>query len=110
MNDEFKRLQELAGIKEMKVGNPIPVKFNDLKIGDKLRTVKNVYNNIGYGGITLEPGDNDPFTMVGDVWKVQGTGPFIQMVCIQGVMEGHILGGSTVKKLIDMEVFRRENR
>jgi len=36
MNSEFKRMQQLAGIKEIKVKNPTQLNINDLKIGDKL--------------------------------------------------------------------------
>ena len=40
MNNEFKRLQELAGIKE---NNSNKLEYYKLKVGDKLRVVKEAY-------------------------------------------------------------------
>jgi hypothetical protein len=43
MNYEFRRLQKLAGIREMKIRNPTKIDPRTLKIGDQLRVVKEAY-------------------------------------------------------------------
>jgi hypothetical protein len=118
MSDEFRRLQELAGIKEMRIGNPIPVKYDDLKIGDKLRVTKDVYylskEETGTIYLTLDPGRNKlQYTESGDIWRVESIGVFgqLQLKCIQGENNlGDIISTIAVKKLIDLGAFRYENK
>jgi hypothetical protein len=57
MNIEFKRMQQLAGIKEITIGDPTKIYINDLKIGDKLK-VKHVDEFIAF------------VFRVGQVWEI----------------------------------------
>jgi hypothetical protein len=85
MNNEFKRMQELAGINEIKVRNPIPV-YDELKVGDKLKVTK----------------DNMPFFMSGDIWEVEriGDAGLLKFVRGQGKARTN-MGSSSIKKMLD---------
>ena len=103
MNNEFKRMQRLAGIKEMVVNNPVLVKFEDLKIGDKL-IVRHI-----------DPNDNWKITYkVGEVWKITdiiegwmlATGHMLyKMEQVNGDKESHYLYDTQMKKAVDSNVF-----
>ena len=77
MNDEFRRLRELAGIKEMKVGNPLTINVENLKTGDKLLVLKTVFWDREGNKLTLTPtpinqvGDYGAFAKKDDVWEIE---------------------------------------
>jgi hypothetical protein len=123
MNDEFRRLQELAGINEMKIENPIKIDPRRLKVGDKLRVKKEVYRtadpNNPYGpslyfntaeeADAVEPrGNRLSYVDVGDIYTVVGTDfkdpdkPKIYLECRE---IGDDIGPTTALRLIDFGVF-----
>jgi hypothetical protein len=90
LNEEFKRMQKLAGIKEITVRNPIPT-YDELKIGDKLRATK----------------DHPPYVMSGDVWKVERLGQFGQLNFVQGQGKARTMMGSYhIQRMLDYAAFR----
>jgi len=98
-------------IKEITINNPIPIKYDDLKIGDKLRVTKDVYYNRYSNELNFERGDQ-LVVASGDIWKIEGTGPFWgQLKCIQSEEHlGDIIGVGSFKKLIDMGAFTYDNK
>jgi hypothetical protein len=84
MNDEFRRLQELAGIKEMKVDNPLTVNIKRLETGDKLIVIKTVYWDEEGDKPTLTPqqGEYGVFTYKDDVWELKKDNILVA-TCIQ---------------------------
>jgi hypothetical protein len=84
MNDEFRRLQELAGIKEMKVDNPLTVNIKYLETGDKLIVIKTVYWDEEGDKPTLTPqqGEYGVFTYKDDVWELKKDNILVA-TCIQ---------------------------
>ena len=129
MNDEFRRLRELAGIKEMKIGNPVPVSLENIKEGDELRVIKTVYqipnkirSNTGaemivgsnYVSREQAPPGTPHYVMEGDIYIVRSISavlPLYNMLeCIQGVDLGEQLPTVPSVKLIKQGVFVYENR
>jgi hypothetical protein len=129
MSDEFKRLQELAGIKEMRISNPVPVSLETIKEGDKLRVKNTVYQvdnkirstsgreiTVGSKYVPREqaPPDTPPYVNEGDIYIVRGVSKIIPLYnmleCIQGkYLEDQIPTWPAVK-LINQGIFTYENR
>jgi len=124
MSDEFRRLQELAGIKESKIGNPIPVSLETIKEGDELRVKKTVYQVsnkirsitgaemiVGSNYVSREhaPPGTPHYVMEGDIYIVRSISavlPLYNMLeCIQGVDLGEQLPTVPSVKLIKQGVF-----
>ena len=90
MNDEFKRMKELAGIKEIKVKNPKPV-YDELKVGDKLKATK----------------DHPPYFMSGDIWEVERIGDLGKLKFIQGQGKARTnMGKGSIKQMLDLGAFK----
>jgi len=129
MNNEFKRLQELAGIKETKIGNPVPVSLETIKEGDELRVRKTVYQVsnkirsnsgaeiiVGSNYVSREqaPPGTPHYVMEGDIYIVRNVSavlPLYNMLeCIQGVDLGEQLPTTPSVKLIKQGVFAYAGR
>jgi hypothetical protein len=93
MNNEFKRLQELAGIKEITVKSPLPKypKYDDLKVGDRIQATK----------------DHPPYVMSGDIWEVERIGDLGLLNFIQGQGKARTMnGGSFIQRMLDYVAFK----
>jgi hypothetical protein len=124
MSNEFRRLQKLAGIREMQIINPLPVSLETIKEGDKLRVKNTVYQvdnkiistsgreiPVGSKYVSREqaPPDTPPYVNEGDIYIVRGVSKVIPLYnmleCIQGkYLEDQIPTGPAVK-LINQGVF-----
>jgi hypothetical protein len=118
MNDEFRRLQELAGIKEITIGNPVIVKPEDLKEGDKLRITKTVYWGENDTLTTSIPdplflGIHGAFANKNDIWEVQKESNSLILRCIQSIEArdiGVMIGPESINLLSELGVLKYENR
>jgi len=101
MNNEFKKMQYLAGIKETKIGHPALIKFENLKIGDELI----VKQNKRWDGDTFKVGDIYKITDVTEGWMLATGRMFYELEHVNGNNPPVYLYDSYMKEAVNSGVF-----
>jgi hypothetical protein len=101
MNNEFKRMQQLAGIKEIKIQDPTKVNINNLKVGDELI----VKHNKGWENTLFEVGQIWRITEIRDEWQTLTGSIFYKIEPVNNDNDSHYIFDDQLKKAINDDIF-----